>query len=146
MRALGHTIGVGAAIALVAGALPAPLWSGASQDKSPTGGDATPVLNYINVKGCSSCHKSKATGNQIEMWKATAHARAWKTLGTEAAREVAKKAGVDGDPQAAPRCLLCHTTAASLPKLVPEARTCTKCHNAESPTSRLSTASTTCAT
>jgi hypothetical protein len=71
-----------------------------------------PVLRYIGVKGCASCHKSKATGNQIEAWKATAHARAYQTLATAEAREVAKKLGIDKDPQEVPRCLGCHTTAA----------------------------------
>jgi hypothetical protein len=145
-------------------------------DPQPGTDAAKPVPKYVGVKACASCHKSKATGNQVEAWKATAHALAFLTLGTEAAREVAKKAGLAGDPRTSPQCVACHTTAAGVPRVriqddfdasqgvqceachgpgseyskiqhmikhetalelglvIPDVKTCKRCHNAESPT------------
>jgi len=156
--------------------LAAGAWLATAQTSSQSGGKSAPVPQYIGAKGCASCHKSKATGNQYASWEATAHARAYQTLGTPAAAELAKKLGIDSDPQTVPRCLACHTTAAGVLKgrlaesfdvaegvqceachgpgseyskiqhmikhetalqvglEVPNAKTCTKCHNEESPT------------
>lgn len=136
----------------------------------------TLVLQYVGAKACASCHKSKATGNQIEAWQASAHARAYRTLATPEAKAVAQKLGIDTNPQQVPRCLMCHTTAAGEPRSriaesfdqaegvqceachgpgseyskiqhmikqeaalslglrVPDAKSCRKCHNEESPT------------
>lgn len=66
---------------------------------------------YIGVKKCSICHKSDAKGNQYGQWLSTKHAKAYETLGTDAAKETAQKAGVTGNPQEEPKCLKCHTTA-----------------------------------
>lgn len=66
---------------------------------------------YIGVKKCSMCHKSDAKGNQYGQWLSTKHAKAYETLGTDAAKETAQKAGVTVNPQEAPKCLKCHTTA-----------------------------------
>lgn len=68
--------------------------------------------HYIGVDKCAKmCHKSEAKGNQYGIWKKNKHANAYNDLGTERAKEVAKKAGVEGDPQKAVACLKCHTTA-----------------------------------
>lgn len=155
---------------------PAVLVSSAWPAAAQTPAQPAPVPQYVGAKACASCHKSKATGNQYESWKATAHARAYEILGTPAAVEVARKLGIESDPQTVPRCLACHTTAVGVLKgrladsfevaagvqceachgpgseyskiqhmikyemalqvglLVPSAKTCTKCHNEESPT------------
>jgi hypothetical protein len=78
----------------------------------PNDGATAPVPKYVGVKGCNSCHKSKATGNQMDAWKASAHARAYETLKSEAARTIAKQAGLTGRPEEEARCLACHTTGA----------------------------------
>jgi hypothetical protein len=88
------------------------LWPRAADPQPPPDIAPAPVLQYVGAKGCASCHKSKATGNQVEVWQATAHARAWQTLATPEAKAIAAKLGIDKDPQQVPRCLSCHTTAA----------------------------------
>lgn len=72
----------------------------------------TPVPRYVGAAACASCHKSKATGNQFESWRESAHARAYRALGSPEAKAIGARLGLEGDPQVAPRCLRCHTTAA----------------------------------
>jgi hypothetical protein len=94
---------------VVCGAL---VWA-APQATSP---QDNPPLQYIGADECGRCHKSKATGNQLEIWKRSAHANAFKTLSTDAAVQIAKKLGIAEEPQVSPRCLPCHTTGAGQPK------------------------------
>jgi len=70
--------------------------------------------SYIGVGGCKMCHKKEATGDQFGQWSESAHAGAYATLGTDAAKETAAKAGVEGNPQEAAECLKCHVTAAGV--------------------------------
>jgi len=65
---------------------------------------------YVGAAKCKMCHKSAAKGNQFGKWEASKHASAFKVLGTDEAKAVAKKAGVTGDPQKAKECLVCHTS------------------------------------
>ena len=67
---------------------------------------------YVGVDGCKMCHKKEATGDQYGKWSAGPHAGAYATLATDAAKETAAKAGVEGNPQEAAECLKCHVTAA----------------------------------
>ena len=68
---------------------------------------------YVGVQRCASktCHGAEILGNQFEMWQNTAHAKAYKTLGTDKAKEFASKAGLKDDPQKSPKFLKCHVTA-----------------------------------
>lgn len=66
---------------------------------------------YVGVKKCSMCHKSEAKGNQYGQWLSSKHAKAYERLAIPEAQDTAKKAGVSGNPQQAPQCLKCHTTA-----------------------------------
>lgn len=82
---------------------------------------------------CIACHGAKV-GDQAGIWAKSPHANAFKALGTDAAKEVAKKAGVD-NPQTSGKCLKCHSTAygfteAKITEEVPvEAGvTCQTCH------------------
>lgn len=72
---------------------------------------AQKVANYVGITKCRACHMSAAKGAQYKIWQEGPHARAIETLGTDAAKETAKKAGVEGDPQQAGECLICHQTA-----------------------------------
>jgi len=68
--------------------------------------------SYIGSDKCAKmCHKGEKKGSQYEIWQKSKHAGAFRTLGTQASKEVAAKAGVSGDPQKAPQCLRCHVTA-----------------------------------
>jgi hypothetical protein len=67
--------------------------------------------HYIGSDKCAKmCHKGEKKGKQYEIWQQSKHATAFKTLGNEQSKEIAKKMGL-GDPQKAPECLKCHVTA-----------------------------------
>lgn len=90
--------------------------------------------NYIGAKACGICHKADDTGNQLAKWQAGPHAKAFETLGTDKAKEVAKAKGID-DPQKSAACLKCHSTAYHFTDLVKtekikveEGVSCESCH------------------
>ena len=65
---------------------------------------------YVSNKQCKICHNSKEQGEIWNSWKAENHAKAFELLGTDAAKEVAKKKGLAKPPVEAPECLACHVT------------------------------------
>jgi hypothetical protein len=65
---------------------------------------------YIGSDRCKSCHNDPETGDQYTHWKEMDHAKAWETLATDKAKEIASKLGL-GDPQKADQCVKCHMTA-----------------------------------
>jgi len=92
------------------------------------------AANYVGVKTCGICHKKDDTGNQLGVWEKSPHAKAFETLGTPAAKETAKKVGVD-DPQKSGKCLKCHSTAYNFTEAVATEKikvedgvTCESCH------------------
>ena len=66
--------------------------------------------NYVGLKMCKMCHKKEATGNQFGKWEAGPHSKTIEVLGTDEAKAVGAKLGVD-NPQESPKCLKCHSTA-----------------------------------
>lgn len=68
------------------------------------------VRGYIGVKKCSVCHNSESKGYHYKIWKSSAHARAFETLGTPEAKALGKRLGIP-DPQQSGKCLRCHSTA-----------------------------------
>lgn len=99
----------------------------------------TGKFNYVGVKKCKMCHKGEKKGKIFEKWQQRGHAKAYATLGTDEAKEVAKKAGVKGDPQQAKECLACHVTAYNAPAAqkkatltMEEGVSCEACHGAGS--------------
>ena len=75
------------------------------------GGAAAGPNQYIGTKKCKMCHNSEAQGKQFPIWETSAHAKAYQVLGTEEAKPIAAKAGVQGNPQESDQCLKCHVTA-----------------------------------
>ena len=69
---------------------------------------------YIGAEKCKSCHMSEASGNQYAAWQKMDHAKAFASLASDKAKELAKSKGVD-DPQKSDACLKCHVTAFGLP-------------------------------
>ena len=68
--------------------------------------------HYIGSDKCAKmCRKGEKKGAQYEQWQKSGHSKAYKKLGTPAAKEVAEKQGIKGNPQKAPECLRCHVTA-----------------------------------
>ncbi len=97
--------------------------------------EAAKTFKYIGAAKCKMCHKGEKKGNIFEKWQASKHATAYATLATEQSKEVAKKAGIQGDPQQAAQCLVCHVTAYSVPAEQKEAtltfeegNSCEACH------------------
>jgi mono/diheme cytochrome c family protein len=87
----------------------------------PAGAEETkaasaPKYQYIGAGKCKTCHMSAAKGNQHGQWMKTGHAKAYATLATPKAKELAEKAGVKGNPQEAKECLKCHVTGYGQPK------------------------------
>ena len=81
------------------------LWTLASAEE----GEAK--AQYIGAVTCAKiCHKSAKQGEQLKIWQASAHAKAFETLGTPEAKKIAADKGI-ADPQKADACLKCHVTA-----------------------------------
>ncbi len=66
--------------------------------------------HYVGVQVCVRCHKGPRMGFQHSRWRLGLHARAYAVLSTPTAYEMAKEAGVEGDPQRSETCLECHAT------------------------------------
>ncbi|MHB8970584.1 MAG: multiheme c-type cytochrome [Pirellulaceae bacterium] len=94
---------------------------------------------YIGSIQCGKCHEASAMGYQYSYWRLSAHADAYAKLGTPRALELAKEAGVTGDPLTEPACLKCHTTVHHAPAggqrdsyALDEGVGCEACHGAGS--------------
>lgn len=64
----------------------------------------------VGTKKCAMCHKKEEAGNQYGKWQAMAHSKAYELLGTEEAKAVGAKLGIE-NPQTSGACLKCHSTA-----------------------------------
>ena len=105
MRRIFAAVVLTLVLAFVFGAAQAP-----EEKKKDTVDEKKVTHEYVGVKKCAMCHKSKARGNQYGQWESSAHAKAYKTLAGDAAKEIAKGMGIE-DPQKSPKCLRCHVTA-----------------------------------
>ena len=90
----------------------------------------------ISLKKCTMCHKKADKGDQYGKWQTMGHAKAYETLGTEEAKAVAAKLGIN-DPQTSGACLKCHSTAyfftetrQSEDVTLEEGVSCQSCHGA----------------
>lgn len=66
--------------------------------------------SYIGVEPCVMCHKTEKQGRQFDIWKNSAHAKAYKTLLTEEADKIAKEKGYDTPAAKTEFCLKCHAS------------------------------------
>lgn len=66
---------------------------------------------YVGVAKCAICHQKELYGDQVSLWRSGPHAKAYETLASPKALEVASARGLDGSPQQAAACLQCHSTA-----------------------------------
>jgi hypothetical protein len=98
---------LGFAVAITLSAAPAAAQEEAAEEEAPATGDPS----FVGVDGCKTCHKTVKSGDQYTKWLESGHAKAFTVLGTEEAKAVAAKAGVQGNPQEADQCLQCHVTA-----------------------------------
>lgn len=65
--------------------------------------------SFIGIESCKKCHEAAAIGNQYGMWLSSPHAKAYQTLTTQKAVDIAEKAAA-GAPVESMQCLKCHTT------------------------------------
>ncbi len=65
---------------------------------------------YVGVKKCKMCHKGASKGEQYEIWSQSKHAKAFETLQSEKALQIAKEKGLSKPPSESPECLKCHVT------------------------------------
>ncbi|NQU86448.1 MAG: cytochrome C554 [Mariniphaga sp.] len=78
------------------------------------------TYKYIGATKCKMCHNKPAKGEQYNKWAAGPHAKAMESLSAEEAKD--------------PKCLKCHSTAASVDKSlvasikVEEGVSCESCH------------------
>jgi hypothetical protein len=82
----------------------------ALQDSPAQEKAAASEFQYGGVITCKPCHLTPKSGAQFKIWSASPHAKAYETLKTPAAKEAAKKMGID-DPATSDKCLKCHVTA-----------------------------------
>jgi len=95
------------AVLMVGAALVA--WSGfAHAQAAATPPAATPPM-YAGVKRCKTCHNVEKGGGQFAKWTESKHSKAFATLASPKALEIAKEKGI-ADPQKADECLACHVT------------------------------------
>src|SRR5262245_54338242 len=97
-------------VCLASGALAG---DGAPAAATPAAKPAAVAGSYVGSAKCKMCHNTPAKGEQWKIWSGTKHAQAFAVLATPAAADIAKKAGVTGNPQEAAQCLACHTTGAA---------------------------------
>ena len=71
---------------------------------------------FSGVTKCRTCHEKQDIGDQYGSWRASPHARAFETLGSEAAKKIAAQRGLGPDPRQIDACLACHTAAHDEPK------------------------------
>lgn len=91
-------------------------------------------FKYVGAKTCMPCHMTPKSGAAYKIWQGSAHAKAFATLATPAALEIAKKKGI-ADPQKDEKCMKCHETAfgAAAAQLAPSFKAgegvgCEACH------------------
>lgn len=65
---------------------------------------------YIGVEACGMCHKTEKQGKQLDIWKNSAHAKAYQTLLTKEADEIAKEKGYETPAAKTEACLKCHAS------------------------------------
>ena len=94
---------------------------------------------FVGVKKCKMCHKKETVGAQFRIWEESGHSGAYATLATPEAVEYGKARGIE-NPQTAPECLKCHSTAHALSAealaaskiTLEEGVSCESCHGAGS--------------
>lgn len=85
-------------------------------------------FSFVGMNECNRCHANDGIGNQFGKWAVTPHARAYRALKSEAAKQIAAKHGI-ADPATDQKCLRCHTTGGGKnPATIDEGVGCEACH------------------
>jgi hypothetical protein len=96
-----------------------------------------PKHGFIGVDNCVMCHKGEAKGKQLEIWKASQHAKAYETLKSAKADSIATAAGHKTPAAKTEACLKCHSSGYNTEKTLLNAKfkvedgvQCETCHGA----------------
>ena len=94
---------------------------------------------YIGAESCGMCHKSEKQGSQLSIWQNSAHSKAFETLKTDTANQIAKEKGFKEPAAKTWECLRCHVTGYNLDATmlgkkfkVEDGVQCETCHGAGS--------------
>jgi hypothetical protein len=98
-----------------------------------------PKHEFIGKDACGMCHKSEKQGKQLDIWKSSKHALAYKVLLSEEANKIAKGKGFNTPAAKTPACLKCHTSGSNVDASllgtkfkVEDGVQCESCHGAGS--------------
>ncbi|MEO8230673.1 MAG: cytochrome c family protein [Ignavibacteriota bacterium] len=69
---------------------------------------------YVGAETCGMCHKTEKQGSQFSIWQNSAHSKAFETLKTEKANQIAAEKGFKTPAVETPECLKCHVTGYNL--------------------------------
>lgn len=69
---------------------------------------------YIGVESCTMCHKTEKQGSQLSIWQNSSHAKAFETLKSDTADQIAKEKGFLKPASETWECLKCHVTGYNL--------------------------------
>lgn len=69
---------------------------------------------YVGAGTCGMCHKTEKQGSQLSIWQNTAHAKAFETLKSDTANQIAKEKGFLKPASETWDCLKCHVTGYNL--------------------------------
>ena len=70
---------------------------------------------YVGVNTCvGACHNKEEQGDQLRIWKESAHSKAFLNLQTEAADSIARSKGYITSAAETPQCVKCHVLGTDL--------------------------------
>ena len=94
---------------------------------------------YVGAETCAMSHKTEKQGSQFSIWQNSAHAKAFETLKTDSANQIAKGKGFLKPAAETWECLKCHVTGYNLDATmlgkkfkVEDGVQCETCHGAGS--------------
>ncbi len=101
-------------------------------------GTETPKAHaFVGAQTCKLCHHSDKQGKQYDIWKASAHAKAYETLKTAEADSIAKAKGFSTKAVETEDCLKCHVSGYNVDASLKEKKfnmedgvQCETCHGA----------------
>lgn len=92
---------------------------------------------FVGADNCGMCHKSEKQGKQLDIWKASPHAKAYEALKSPVADSIATAKGFKTAAVKTPECLKCHASGFDADKALLGAKfkvedgvQCETCHGA----------------
>lgn len=73
-------------------------------------------FSYVGVETCAMCHKTEKQGSQLSIWQNSKHSKAFETLKTDKANQIAKEKGFNTPAVETNECLKCHVSGYNVDK------------------------------